>query len=471
MVIDELLKGKKPEIKVDPRKIVAKNQQAPFYVVLDDDPTGTQSISDLPVITSWDKEDFQWAFSTGKPAVYVMTNSRSLSATDAKKVNAEVVQSALSAAPKDISVSFISRSDSTLRGHYPLEPNTIADEIEKFGAKQIDGFVIVPAFPDAGRITIDATHYVKGSDGTFEPVGNSEFAKDATFGFKSSSLPDWVAEKSRDKVAASNVITLNLDILRSDLDGSVATLLKAKNRQPIVVDIVTENDLRRLSLALAQAEAKGAHFVYRVGPPFVRARLGQEEKAPLSAEEVFGNTSAKVGAKGGLIVIGSHVDLTTRQLNTLKDSANPKILEVDVRRCLDDKERNQLIAEICEETIKTLQDENVVLQTSRELIKTDDPDESLKISRKVSDSVVQIVNQIVRTVKPRFVIAKGGITSSDVASKGLEMKHATVLGPALPGIVSVWLAEDGIGNGIPYIVFAGNVGDEKSLSMVVQKLS
>ena len=172
-----------------------------------------------------------------------------------------------------------------------------------------------------------------------------------------------------------------------------------------------------------------------------------------------------------MIVIGSHVDLTTRQLNALKESVNPKILEVDVHRCLDPEERDQLIAEICEEACKTLQEENVVIQTSRELIKTDNPDESLEISRKISDCVVQIVNQIVRKVKPRFVIAKGGITSSDVASKGLEMKHATVLGPALPGIVSVWLAEDGIGKGIPYIVFAGNVGDEKSLSLVVEKLS
>ena len=467
MVIDDLLEGKKPEIKVDPKMVAAKNQQAPFYVVLDDDPTGTQSISDLPVITSWATEDLQWAFSTGKPAVYVMTNSRSLSATDAKKINAEVVRSALAAAPEDVSISFISRSDSTLRGHYPLEPNTIADEIEKFGAKQVDGFVIVPAFPDAGRITIDSTHFVKGSDDTFEPVGNSEFAKDATFGFRSSSLPDWIEEKTRGKVAASDVIALDLDTLRSNMGESVSALLKAKNRQPIVVDIVTENDLRRLALALAEAEATGAHFVYRVGPPFVRARLGQEEKTPLSAEEVFENSTAKGGTRGGLIVIGSHVDLTTRQLNAL----NPKILEVDVHRCLDPEERDQLIAEICEGACKTLQEENVVLQTSRELIKTDNPDESLEISRKISDCVVQIVNKIVRKVKPRFVIAKGGITSSDVASKGLEMKHATVLGPALPGIVSVWLAEDGIGKGIPYIVFAGNVGDEKSLSMVVEKLS
>lgn len=471
MRIDDLLKGKKSEIDVNPKKIGAKNENAPFYVVLDDDPTGTQSISDLPVITSWTKEDFEWAFSTGKPAVYVMTNSRSLSAMDAEKVNAEVVSAALSAAPEDLSVSFISRSDSTLRGHYPLEPNTIADEIEKFGAKNVDGFVIVPAFPGAGRITIDSTHYVKGSDDTYKPVGESEFAKDASFGFKSSKLPEWVEEKTSGEVSSSEVITIDLDTLRSDEAGTASKLLAAKNRQPIVVDIVTENDLRLLSLALAEAEAEGAHFVYRVGPPFVRARLGQEEKTPLSADEVFANTAPEIDAKGGLIVIGSHVDLTTRQLNTLKNSVDPKILEIDVRRCLDSNDRKQLIEEISDEAIETLRGENVVVQTSRELIKTDDPDESLEISRKVSDCVVQIVNRIVRSIKPRFVIAKGGITSSDVASKGLEMRHATVLGPALPGIVSVWLAEDGIGKGVPYIVFAGNVGDENSLAQVVEKLS
>ena len=69
------------------------------------------------------------------------------------------------------------------------------------------------------------------------------------------------------------------------------------------------------------------------------------------------------------------------------------------------------------------------------------------------------------------MIAKGGITSSDVATKGLSIRHATVIGPMLPGIVSLWSGQDGPAQGIPYIVFAGNVGDETSLAEVAEKLT
>ncbi|MCB1255217.1 MAG: hypothetical protein KDB39_18685, partial [Austwickia sp.] len=72
---------------------------------------------------------------------------------------------------------------------------------------------------------------------------------------------------------------------------------------------------------------------------------------------------------------------------------------------------------------------------------------------------------------PRFVVAKGGITSSDVAARGLSIERAMVRGPMLPGIVSLWEPIDGPARGIPYIVFAGNVGGPSSLAEVVHKLS
>jgi uncharacterized protein YgbK (DUF1537 family) len=81
------------------------------------------------------------------------------------------------------------------------------------------------------------------------------------------------------------------------------------------------------------------------------------------------------------------------------------------------------------------------------------------------------VNQTLKSTPPRFVIAKGGITSSDVAAFGLEIRHAVVRGPMLPGIVSLWEAVDGPAQGIPYVVFAGNVGDDDSLAAVARKLS
>ncbi|MDK7160764.1 four-carbon acid sugar kinase family protein, partial [Pauljensenia sp. UMB3104] len=72
----------------------------PVLVVLDDDPTGTQSVADLPVLTAWEEADFDWALATGSPAVYVMTNSRSLAPADAERVNREVVASALASAKR-----------------------------------------------------------------------------------------------------------------------------------------------------------------------------------------------------------------------------------------------------------------------------------------------------------------------------------------------------------------------------------
>jgi uncharacterized protein YgbK (DUF1537 family) len=89
----------------------------------------------------------------------------------------------------------------------------------------------------------------------------------------------------------------------------------------------------------------------------------------------------------------------------------------------------------------------------------------------VSAAVVAVVNRTLKTFPPRFVIAKGGITSSDVAAHGLEIRHAIVRGPMLPGIVSLWEPVDGPAKGIPYIVFAGNVGDDESLAQVTSKLS
>ena len=114
--------------------------------------------------------------------------------------------------------------------------------------------------------------------------------------------------------------------------------------------------------------------------------------------------------------------------------------------------------------VESLRSGDVIVHTSRLLIKTDDAAESLRIARTVSAAVVAVVNRTLKTFPPRFVIAKGGITSSDVAAHGLEIRHAIVRGPMLPGIVCLWEPVDGPAKGIPYIVFAGNVGDDESLA-------
>ncbi len=468
---------------------------ARMLVVLDDDPTGTQSVADLPVLTRWDVEDFSWAFahivqSNCKPAVYVLTNTRSLDPAEAAARNEEVVRNALAAAASAgaasagaLRLGFVSRSDSTLRGHYPLEPDVIAATVAEVSGEDTDGVVLVPAFPDAGRVTIGGVHYMRGTGadaGTLTPVAETEFAKDASFGFTNSEMAKYVEEKSQGRFTAESVIVLDLNIIRASSDPLVTAkaiadaLESATHSTPIVADIVTENDLRALSLGLMEAERRGKKLLYRVGPPFVRARIGQEIRTELSGEEAYaGNNPSDAG---GLIVVGSHVGVTTRQLKALTDQHSAaRIVEIDAEKLLAAETETATAASYLEETVETVVDAlhggDVIVHTSRLLIKTDDPAESLRIARTVSAAVVAVVNRTLKTFPPRFVIAKGGITSSDVAAHGLEIRHAIVRGPMLPGIVSLWEPVDGPAKGIPYIVFAGNVGDDDSLAQVTRKLS
>lgn len=475
--------------------VAASSAASPrVLVVLDDDPTGTQSVADLPVLTRWDVADFTWAFShirenNLKSAVYVLTNTRSLDPAEAAARNEEIVRNALAAAgntagsadEKALRLGFVSRSDSTLRGHYPLEPDVIAATVAAETGEATDGVVIVPAFPDAGRVTIGGVHYMRGTGaeaGTLTPVAETEFAKDASFGFANSEMAKYVEEKSQGRFAADSVIVLDLNIIRAGAaaaDPAISAkaiadaIESATDSTPIVADIVTENDFRALSLGLEEAERRGKKLLYRVGPPFVRGRIGQEIRAQLSGEEAYaGNTPSEAG---GLIVVGSHVGVTTRQLKALTEQHSAaRIVEIDVEKLLGDSAASYL-DETVDTVVESLRTGDVIVHTSRLLIKTDDAAESLRIARTVSAAVVAVVNRTLKTFPPRFVIAKGGITSSDVAAHGLEIRHAIVRGPMLPGIVSLWEPVDGPAKGIPYIVFAGNVGDDQSLADVTRKLS
>ena len=355
------------EVRIPARTVAealeAQSASAPrILVVLDDDPTGTQSVADLPVLTRWEVADFTWAFNhringRRQDAVYVLTNTRSLDPAEAAARNEEVVRNALAAAALEadgagpsgagssLRLGFVSRSDSTLRGHYPLEPDTIAATVAAATGEVTDGVVIVPAFPDAGRVTIGGVHYMRGTGedaGKLTPVAETEFARDASFGFANSELAKYVEEKSGGRFPADSVIVLDLNIIRAaGPDGDPQASAKAiadaidsaTDSTPIVADIVTENDLRALALGLEEAERRGKKLLYRVGPPFVRGRIGQEIRAELSGEEAYAGLTPSDA--GGLIVVGSHVGVTTRQLKALVEQHSAaRIVEIDVEKLL-----------------------------------------------------------------------------------------------------------------------------------------
>jgi acetyl/propionyl-CoA carboxylase alpha subunit/uncharacterized protein YgbK (DUF1537 family) len=315
------------------------------------------------------------------------------------------------------------------------------------------------------------------------PVSHSEFAKDASFGYLQSDLRDWVQEKTAGRISRDQVATITLSDLRNGGPDAVSDILSGlTSGQPVVVDAVVDDDLRVLVNGILQAEKAGKRFLYRTGPSFVRARSGQVSTPPLGATGLADivaksqhvDPQARPTSSCGLIAIGSHVGLTTRQLDHLRDNSPIIELELDVSMLLDPATRDGHIREVTDRAVAHLSNSgetaDVVIRTSRKVVVGVDADDSLVIARTVSAALVNTVHEVVDTIRPKFVVAKGGITSSDVATVGLEITRAWSRGTMLPGAVSLWEPISGPAQGIPYIVFAGNVGNDDALLDVVTTL-
>ena len=451
-------------------------------VALDDDPTGTQTIADLPVLTSWTVADVQWALQQPTTGFFVLTNTRSLSEADASERNRQIVDALDQAASlEQVSYVIASRSDSTLRGYFPLETDVLAEELTARGTV-VDGVIVCPSYVEPGRLTVDSVHWARTADGMI-PVSHSEFAKDASFDYRNSDLRDWVEEKTAGRIPREEVATITLTDIRVGGPERVYEILAdLHNGQPVVVDTVEDADQQVVVLALLRAEAAGKNFIYRIGPSFVRARTGQHASPPADAERLrqiiaatpTDSDETRPATKHGLIAVGSHVGLTTRQLDRLRDRGKIIELELDVPTLLDDSARGRHVTDVARQAAKTLRnndaDSDIVIRTSRTLVTGSDAVSSLVIARTVSAALVGTVREIVSQVRPAFVLAKGGITSSDTATEGLGIRRAWCRGTMLPGIISLWEPVTGPAQGIPYIVFAGNVGDDDALAAVVDTL-
>lgn len=444
-----------PEIR---EKIAESNTK---IVVLDDDPTGTQTVHDVTVLTGWSVDDLLQELADDAPCVFILTNTRSMVADDAEQINRQIARN-LKIASEQTGRDFVivSRGDSTLRGHMPLETDTLAAELEY----DVDGILLVPAFMAGGRYTINSTHYV-AEGGKLIPAAETPFAQDATFGYSQSNLCNWIAEKTNGQVQASDVHRITIDdIRRGGVNTVLSTLMTLQQSAYCAVDAVSERDLEVLVLAILQAETQGKRFLYRTAASFAAIRAG------IGIKDVLSKAELKTIRKGaGLVVVGSYVPKSSSQLSHLLDSGIVNGVEIDVKALLLDDTRQAEMARV----ISTAQEylskhDDVVIYTSRELIIGDDANHSLMIGNQISHSLVT-VTQALQSMA-RYIIAKGGITSSDLATKALQVKRARVIGQILVGIPVWQLGTESTEPDLTYIVFPGNVGQIDSLTQAVLKL-
>lgn len=430
-------------------------------VVVDDDPTGTQTVHGVKVYMDWQVDRLRSALGSGESVFYISTNSRSLNPEQARELNYQLGENLKEAAhleKRDVLIA--SRSDSTLRGHFPCEVQALAGGL----SRNYDGIIIAPAFFEAGRYTIDDVHWVvQGKEAV--SAEHTEFAEDPTFGYKHGNLRYWVEEKTKGKVNASDVYSVSIEVVRKGgPDAVTEELLKVSNGQPVIVNATCYRDLEVFVLGLITAEECGKEFIYRCAASFVKVRGGFEDIPFLTCEQL------KPEDGPGLVVVGSYVEKTTRQLNYLLGSGLVAGIELCVDKLLESGGREIEIQRVKNEINKKMSHGiSTVVYTSRvkNVISGED---FLKIGSIIMESLCDVVRQV--EVRPGFLIAKGGITSIEIAKRALGVAQAEVLGQVVGG-VPVWrLGSESRMTGIPYVVFPGNVGDDKTLwevTAVLQK--
>ena len=434
--------------------------------ILDDDPTGSQTVHDVSIVTVFETAEYAAGLAEPGSTCFILTNTRSLPEDVAVELNTKVSTDLFELGQSlGAPMVVVSRSDSTLRGHVIAEMSAIDAARRRVTGTGFDGMLLIPAYFEAGRFTAGDIHWANVS-GKLIPVGDTEFADDATFGYTSSNLREFIAEKSDGTITADQVHSISLEDIRLGGPDRVAEILTGVTGGAfVVVNATAYADLEIVVLGVQQVEKLGGTFAFRVGPSFPQALAGLEPQEPLAAEQIWpaGNPGGH-----GLVVVGSHVGLTSRQVAKAQDRGGMTETELHVPTLIDPDRRDAHVADIGRRVAKALATSDVLLFTSRTLLRGGDADDSLAISRTVSTAVIEVVRAAL-AAHPAWVVAKGGITSHDVAVRGLGIRRAEVIGQLFPGMVSVFrpieAAPEAVGT--PYVVFAGNVGGDDTLADVV----
>jgi len=438
-------------------------------LVLDDDPTGVQTVHGIAVYTDWDEQSIQNIFDEQASMVFILTNSRGMTREETQRIYKEIMERVVRVSKqKHKKFLIISRSDSTLRGHYPLETEVIRTTVENTTSIRFDGEVIIPFFQEGGRYTINDIHYVKDGN-QLVPAGETEFARDKTFGYTASDLKLWCEEKTLGQFAATSVTSISLEDLRAvNIEKITAQLMSVTNFRKIIVNAISYEDVKVFVLALIKAIGKGKEFIFRSAAALTKV-IGKVADIPLLSRSDLIQTQ---NTHGGIIIVGSHVNKTTKQLEALATSGLPLVmLEFNQHLVVTPQGLEpevQRVVALAEENL--LKGNTVVVFTRRDRfdLKTDNKEEQLKVSVKISDSLTSVVQRL--SIRPNFIIAKGGITSSDVGTKALAVKRALVMGQIKPGI-PVWMTgKESKYPDMPYVIFPGNVGEVETLREIVEIL-
>ena len=414
-------------------------------VVLDDDPTGVQTLAGVRVLLRWDAGLVRDALA-GRRAVHLITNVRALPAEQALEVTAQAARTALAGAPDAL---VILRGDSTLRGHLREEVLALAGVVTP---GRLPPLLLVPALPSAGRVTIGGVHMLE-RDGRRVPLHETEYASDGVFTYTDARVLAWAEQRTAGLVLARHGRELHLEELRAGGPALVAAALRqleqAGRPAALVPDVENVSDLELVACGYERALEEGVTALVRCAPAFAGALSGATADGVAPAPR----------AESMLVVCGSYVPTATVQLDALVDAYPGSLVEVDVDTLVSPDPEPE-IARAAAAASSLLRAEPVaVLATPR---RRPSGTETFAAGERISAGLARAAGRV--SPRPTCVVVKGGITSCVTLRDGFGATEADVVGPLLPG-VSRWRTED-----LDYVVVPGNVGDKQLLADVVARV-
>nr|YP_002049123.1 hypothetical protein PCC_0475 [Paulinella chromatophora]ACB42913.1 hypothetical protein PCC_0475 [Paulinella chromatophora] len=447
-------------------------------VIIDDDPTGSQTVNDCPLLLRWDQSILRVNLRGNYQFLFILANTRGMIASEAAdtilKICQSIKQALLSESIKDWLL--ISRGDSTLRGHFPLEIDSINTELGPFQAT-----FFVPSFLEGKRRTVNGVHLLNSL-----PVHKTPFACDHLFDFDTSFLPNFIEKKSHCRLIASNIVQINVKLLNRAISNDVVLnilkyqLMSLTNNAFVTVDAESYEQLRVFSLLIKKVcfpeywNGIRKNFLFQTAAGFIASLVD------FRFQQILPIYLSKLRRKSytgkilpGLIVVGSYIPLADAQLDALLADPGCVGVELPIAKLINLIKQplpTEIVIRLERQWFQELQEILVmertpVLFTSRGELTFDSSEERLQFGY----NLAQLMARLVSALAPQlgYLISKGGITSHILLAEGLNLGWVYLDGQILPGLSMVRQLEDvwvsQCFKGLPILTFPGNLGDNGTL--------
>ncbi len=436
-------------------------------IIIDDDPTGSQTVNDCNLILRWDYETLLKGLKGSSNLLFILANTRSLTEKDVKIRLKEICSSLKVIMNNSLFAEeefvVISRGDSTLRGHNFIEPFVINELLGPF-----DATFYIPAFIEGNRTTVNGNHFVDNI-----PIHKTIFSKDKIFGFNTSNVKELIYEQSNYQLDINyieNIFLKDFELFETNQPNKLYMYIeRLNNNKKVIVDIVNYSQLDKFS-RIVKSLLKKKKFLFRSSASFISSlsNIKQTKKDHIYFSQLSRKNINDERMKG-LIVVGSYVELTTLQLKKVLEISLCKPVEINVFKLYsffkleDNFQQINSLKELILNSIrqKLSKDFIPILYTSREIVSPRDNNDLIQFQLFLSTFISEIVSSIKNEIG--YLISKGGMTTNTIISEGLEADSVYLEGQILPGISLVTFKLLKQKGKLPIVTFPGNIGNSMSL--------